>query len=139
MKVQVYVRLMAQHDPSGNPQRVIIVKEIDTDNPHFSGTRIGVLDEEYEGVSIAKRLFPSAIEVGQYDISKSEYHHWIKVGKTDEKHRELTLLENRLTIANADRKLAVDLDRISMAVGYDKDIVQCEKRIAKLKKELGFS
>jgi hypothetical protein len=89
MKINVYVKLSTKSDSSGNPRRLYIVKEIDTEAPHFGGTRKAIISENYNGNQEVMERFPGTVEIGSYDVPYAEYKRWMDVKKSDDKINEL--------------------------------------------------
>lgn len=87
MELLVVVKLSAPNDNNGNPRRLFIVKKIDSENPHFSGERVEIIDEGYRGNAAYRESYPGAIFIGEYEISASTYRHWMQVKRNDEKLR----------------------------------------------------
>jgi hypothetical protein len=73
-KKVLITHLRANNDPNGNPQRLFIVQTAD-------GKTIDIVDEGYHGNGAFNRTYPNYTEIGTYDISKSDYHEYIRESK----------------------------------------------------------
>jgi hypothetical protein len=65
------VRIKAANTPMGNPQRAWIVWD-------SKGTLLGVYDEGYRG---RPKETNDAVQLATIEVSKSEYHAWIREGR----------------------------------------------------------
>jgi hypothetical protein len=70
--------LKAENDPNGNPQRLFLVYD-------KHGDVISVYDEGYRGEPADINRLPHLPSI---EISKSEYHDWIKQARSDNKLKE---------------------------------------------------
>jgi hypothetical protein len=70
-KAAMFQHLRAENSPSGNPQRCYVLMAKD-------GRIVDVIDEGYQGLP---RELRDILELPSVNISRSEYHNYIRIGK----------------------------------------------------------
>lgn len=70
-KAVMFQHLRAEHSPNGNPQRCFVLIGKD-------GGIVSVIDEGYRGLPSECR---GLIELYSVDISKSDYHDYLRIGR----------------------------------------------------------